>query len=372
MRPTRPGKLPGPLHYAGDPETRGGFRSYLIEFIDWTQAMHYSATTLKNRRIEMGYFIDWCEERSVTTPHEVTRAMLERYRQYIFAYRRKADCAPLSRQTQSKRLITVRMFFKWMAKSHHLLFNPASEMELPKQENRLPRHVLTVAEIAQVLNAADIDDPSGFGIRDRAMLEALYSTGMRRAELVGLDLNDIDAERGTVLVRLGKGKKDRMVPIGERALAWIARYVQEVRPRYLDDDSDATLFLSKHHERVSAKQMSGIAKKTIDRANLDRVQASGPLNSSCHLFRHACATHMLENGADIRFIQALLGHAELTTTEVYTRVAIMKLKEVHEATHPARLQARGAAHGGTVGVSGVGVRAALLDALDVEAMHQPD
>ncbi|MYM88793.1 site-specific tyrosine recombinase XerC [Rugamonas sp. FT82W] len=366
MRPTRPGKPPGPLHYAGDPETRGGFRSYLIEFIDWTQAMRYSATTLKNRRIEMGYFIDWCEERGVNTPLDVTRAMLERYRQYIFAYRRKADGAPLSFQTQGKRLITVRMFFKWMAKNHHLLFNPASEMELPRQETRLPR---TVAEIAQVLNAADIDDPSGFGIRDRAMLEALYSTGMRRAELVGLDLNDVDAERGTVLVRLGKGKKDRMVPIGERALAWIARYVRDVRPRYLDDDNDPALFLSKHYERVSAKQMSGIAKKTIDRANLDRVQTSGPLNSSCHLFRHACATHMLENGADIRYIQALLGHAELTTTEVYTRVAIVKLKEVHEATHPARLQARGAAQGGVSPLGAADVRAALLDALDAEVTH---
>jgi integrase/recombinase XerD len=286
----------------------------------------------------MGYFIDWCEARSVTTPHDVTRAMLERYRQYVFTYCRKTDGLPLSFQTQGKRLITVRMFFKWMTRTHHLLFNPASEMDLPRQEQRLPRNVLTVAEIAQILNAFDINEASGFGIRDRAMLETLYSTGMRRGELVALDLTDLDAERGTVLIRQGKGKKDRMVPIGERALAWITRYVQEVRPRYLDDDNNPTLFLSKHYERLTGKQLSGIVKKAIDRTNLERVQLSGPLNSSCHLFRHACATHMLENGADIRYIQALLGHAELTTTEVYTRVAIVKLKEIHTATHPARVE----------------------------------
>ena len=109
--PGRPGKLPGPLHYAGDPETRGGFRSYLIEFIDWTQAMHYSATTIKNRRIEMGYFINWCEERGVCTPIDVTRAMLERYRQFIFAYRRKAGGQPLSCQTQGKPPALLHLIF---------------------------------------------------------------------------------------------------------------------------------------------------------------------------------------------------------------------------------------------------------------------
>jgi integrase/recombinase XerD len=343
MKPNRPGKTPGPLHFAGNPNQPGGFRSFLVDFVAWTEAMHYSAMTVKNRRIEMGYFIEWCEARSVHTPQEVNRAMLERYRQYIFTFRRQSDGLPLSPQTQAKRLISVRAFFKWMTRANHLLYNPAGEMELPKQENRLPRNVLSVAEVAQILNVIDTGEPSGFGIRDRAMLETLYSTGVRRAELSNLNLTDIDMARGTLLVRLGKGKKDRMVPIGERALAWIRRYVEEVRPRYLDDENEPALFLSKHYERLTAKQLSGVAKKAVDGAQLARVQTAGPLGAACHLFRHACATHMLENGADIRFIQAMLGHASLTTTEVYTRVAIGKLKEIHEATHPARLHALRAA-----------------------------
>ncbi len=123
----RPGKKPGALRVAGDPEIAGGFRGYLIEFIDWTAARQYSAMTVKARRIEMGYFIDWCEERGIRKPDEVTRGILERYRQHIFQYHRKTDGAPLSHQTQAKRLISVRAFFQWLARQHHLLYNPASD-----------------------------------------------------------------------------------------------------------------------------------------------------------------------------------------------------------------------------------------------------
>ena len=334
----RPGKKPAPLRVAGAPEVQGGFRGYLIEFIDWTAARQYSAMTVKARRIEVGYFIDWCEERSIVRPDEVTRGILERYRQHIFQYRRKTDGAPLSHQTQGKRLISVRAFFQWMARQHHLLYNPASELELPKQQQRLPRHILSVAEVEQVLNACDTTEP--LGLRDRAMLETMYSTGMRRAELTGLRADDVDLNRGTVFVRLGKGAKDRVVPIGERACRWVERYVFEVRPDLVDVDDDGTLFLAKHGQGMQAKQLSVIVRGAIGRANLERFTGTHP-NAACHLLRHACATHMLENGADIRYIQALLGHADLSTTEVYTRVSIQQLKAVHERTHPARMPGLG-------------------------------
>ena len=240
----RPGKKPAPLRVAGDPETPGGFRGYLIEFIDWTAARQFSAMTVKARRIVVGYFIDWCEQRSIRRPDEVTRGILERYRQHVFLYRRKTDGAPLSHQTQGKRLISVRAFFQWMARQHHLLYNPASELELPRQQQRLPRHILSVAEVEQVLNACLHGDASTdpLGLRDRAMLETLYSTGMRRAELTGLRSDDVDLARGTVFVRLGKGAKDRVVPIGERACRWIEKYLFRVRPELVDVDDDGTLF----------------------------------------------------------------------------------------------------------------------------------
>ncbi len=356
----RPGKKPGPLRVAGDPKIAAGFHAYLIDFIAWTAARQYSAMTVKARRIEMGYFIDWCEERSIVRPDEVTRAILERYRQHVFLYRRKTDSAPLSFQTQAKRLISVRAFFQWMTRQHHLLYNPASELELPRQQQRLPRHILAVAEVEQVLNACDTTDP--LGLRDRAMLEALYSTGMRRAELTSLRADDIDLARGTVFIRQGKGNKDRVVPIGERACRWIEKYVFEVRPEQIDADDDGTLFLAKHGEGMQAKQLSGIVKKAIELARLERFQDTHP-NAACHLLRHACATHMLENGADIRYIQALLGHADLSTTEVYTRVSILQLKAVHERTHPARMPGRGAVKAAAVDLDPADEPQTLLRAL---------
>jgi integrase/recombinase XerD len=356
----RPGKKPGALRLAGDPEQPGGFRAYLVDFLAWTAARQYSAMTVKARRIELGYFIDWCEERSIRRPDEVTRGILERYRQHIFQYRRKTDGAPLSHQTQAKRLISVRAFFQWLARQHHLLYNPASELELPKQQQRLPRHILSVAEVEQVLNACDTSEP--LGLRDRAMLETLYSTGMRRAELTNLRADDLDLNRGTVFVRQGKGAKDRVVPIGERACRWVERYLFQVRPDLVDVDDDGMLFLAKHGEGMQAKQLSVIVRNAITRANLERFADTHP-NAACHLLRHACATHMLENGADIRYIQALLGHADLSTTEVYTRVSIQQLKAVHEKTHPARMPGHRAAQTAAPGTDPAGgAKSAAADA----------
>ena len=365
----RPGKKPGPLRVAGAPETAGGFRGYLIEFLDWTAARQFSAMTVKARRIEVGYFIDWCEERSIKRPDEVTRAILERYRQHVFLYRRKTDGAPLSFTTQGKRLISVRAFFQWMARQHHLLYNPASELELPRQQQRLPRHILSIAEVEQVLNACDTTDP--LGLRDRAMLEALYSTGMRRAELTGLRSDDMDLARGTVLIRQGKGNKDRVVPIGERACRWIEKYLYDVRPDYIEDVDGGMLFLAKHGEAMQAKQLSVIVRKAIAEANLERFHDTHP-NAACHLLRHACATHMLENGADIRYIQALLGHADLSTTEVYTRVSILQLKAVHERTHPARLRGRTGIERDAVDLDPAEAREALLIAIEAEGNDDHD
>jgi integrase/recombinase XerD len=145
---------------------------------------------------------------------------------------------------------------------------------------------------------------------------------MRRAELTGLRADDLDLNRGTVFVRQGKGAKDRVVPIGERACRWVERYLFQVRPDLVDVDDDGTLFLAKHGEGMQAKQLSVIVRNAIGRANLERFADTHP-NAACHLLRHACATHMLENGADIRSIQ--------------------QLKAVHEKTHPARMPGLGRA-----------------------------
>ena len=149
-------------------------------------------------------------------------------------------------------------------------------------------------------------------------------------ELINLKLFDIDTERGTVMVRQGKGKKDRMIPIGERALKWIEKYQVEVRPSLTMPDDEGTLFLTNLSQAFTANRLTQMVREYIDMADIGK-------RGSCHLFRHTMATLMLENGADVRFIQAMLGHVSLETTQIYTQVSIRKLKDIHTATHPAKM-----------------------------------
>ena len=170
------------------------------------------------------------------------------------------------------------------------------------------------------------------GVRDRAILETLYSTGIRRRELSNLHVYDVDQDRGTVIVRQGKGRKDRMIPIGERALARINKYLDEVRPTMIvGHNSEDVLFLNHLGQQIAPNALTNLVRRYVEQSEIGK---RGP----CHLFRHTMATLMHDNSADIRFIQAMLGHSKLTTTEIYTQVSIKKLKEFHTATHPARLK----------------------------------
>jgi integrase/recombinase XerD len=201
-------------------------------------------------------------------------------------------------------------------------------LDLPRGKIRLPKCVLTASEAEQVINQPNVNEK--LGIRDRAILETFYSTGIRRRELVNLRPVDLDLERGTVVIWQGKGHKDRVIPIGDRATAWIERYEVEVRPGLLIGDSAAdVLFLTHLGKPFDPNQMTSLVGDYVKAAEIGKQGA-------CHLLRHSMATLMHENGAGIRYIQEMLGHASLETTQIYTRVSIRKLKEVHTNTHPAR------------------------------------
>jgi integrase/recombinase XerD len=167
-------------------------------------------------------------------------------------------------------------------------------------------------------------------------METLYSTGMRRLELAHLKLFDLDLERGTVFIRQGKGHKDRMIPIGDRAARWVRKYLDESRPHLASDPADRTVFLSNAGEMMTLDYLTQLVARHVDAAL--SVDGKPGKRGACHLFRHTMATLMLEGGADIRFIQAMLGHADLKTTQIYTQVSIRQLQEIHRATHPAKLE----------------------------------
>jgi len=297
----------------------------LEEYLVWLQVQNFSADTVSTRRTMVCYFLDWSKERSLEDPSEITRPILERYQRWLYHYR-KVNGAPLTFRTQIGRLHAIKGYFRWLTRQNYILHNPASELILPRLDARLPKYVLTASETEQVLQQPDLHDPEG--LRDRAMLETFYSTGIRRMELANLKLYDIDAERGTVMIRQGKGKKDRYIPIGERAVAWINKYANEARPHLAISGEDGTMFLTHLGTAFDRKELTRLVHRYLVKSNIGKV-------GGCHLFRHTMATLMLENGADVRVIQEMLGHSQLSTTEIYTRVSINLLKQVYAATHPA-------------------------------------
>lgn len=291
-----------------------------------------SQHTVASAKAALTRFIRWCEDRSLSNPSQIDRPTVERFQQSLH-FHRKRNGEPLSARSQQFLLIPLRQWFSWLVKQGHLPYSPAADLDLPKVHRRLPKAVLSAKEAEAVLAMPDLS--TAVGLRDRAILETFYSTGIRRTELTRLTIQDLDQDRGTLFIFEGKGKKDRVVPIGERALAWIAAYRDRARPELLGGHPDGgTLFLNSLGNPLKPFHLTMLTKNYITKAAIGKEGA-------CHLFRHTCATLMLEGGADIRFIQQQLGHASAEYTSLYTHVSIRALKAVHTATHPGRMPTMG-------------------------------
>ena len=350
-------KPPGrPRKVIDDALAHNRLTRYMDEHFEWMLVTGYSADTVRARRVALRKFIAWADERGLDDPREITKPMLERYQRWLFYYRKptgKDAGAPLTIAMQYQYLAPLKTWFRWLSREHHILANPAADLDLPRQPKRLPRSVPSVQEVEAIL--AEAEPNTAQGLRDRALLETLYATGLRRMELAGTAIYDADLTRGLLWVRHGKGGRERVVPLGERAIAWLDKYLTEARPELLAADT-AALFLTDYGEPVRADFVSDKVKRYMEFAGVHKV-------GSAHLLRHACATHMLEGGADIRFIQEMLGHASIETTEIYTHVSIDKLIAVHKATHPSRLQRRRGDEAPVSGPSLDQAREALLSAI---------
>jgi len=303
------------------------FYGYLLKYNEAMQVRGYSKNTLHRRESDIRRFVGWCDDRSLNHPNQVTKPILERYQRHLFHYRQEKNNRPLGASTQNHYLTSVKQFFKYLTQQNYLLYNPASELMLIKQPPSLPV-VLSESEIASLMQQPNIGKAGG--IRDRAILELFYSTGVRRSELCHLMLQDLSLSRKTLFIRQGKGIKDRLIPVGERALYWLEKYVNGVRSQFLMDINDQALFLNDYGNAFRDNKLGDKVKRYLKSAGIDVL-------GSCHLLRHAMATHMLENGAETRFIQAMLGHSSLAATQIYTHVSIRTLQEVHAQTHPAKL-----------------------------------
>jgi integrase/recombinase XerD len=302
-------------------------------YLQWLEGRKLAEETVNHRKAALDQFFAWADARGLDAAADVTLAILESYQRWLGQYRKK-DNKPLSGRTLRCRLSTLQDYFRWLVRHGLLGANPASELMLPRKEHRLPEQALSIAQTDQLMSVLDLSDP--LGIRDRAMLELFYGTAIRLGELNKLELGDIQHGKRTLHIRKGKGNKDRIVPVGERAMHWLEKYLNEVRPQLELKREAQAVFLTGYGEGFHPNALGSLIRKHIRAADIAKGGA--------HLLRHTCATHLLEGGADIRYIQKLLGHASLETTAIYTEMNVEALRQVFAECHPAekRWRERGA------------------------------
>jgi len=294
-------------------------------YFDDCMALGESNDTLKSKRTLLMRFVEWSATQGVNRLQDLDMLILEEYRRYLNRYR-KRNGQPLDISTQCGRLMAVTKFIKVMDYYDLIDGAFAKKFRLPRIPRRLPKDIPTVEEIECVLEQALI--MGRLGLRNRAIIEVFYATGIRRTELVNINIRDIDFKRQILTVREGKNKNDRNVPIAQRALDWIEEYLKEMRPRLASLASGEALFLTMAGNRMKPHKVTDMVTKCVNRSGIDKKGA-------CHILRHATGTEMLRNGADIREVQEMLGHSDISSTQIYAHVTINDLNRVYYETHPA-------------------------------------
>ena len=294
-------------------------------YLDHLQSLNRAKATMDWYRTLIGRFEAFAESRGVQQWPDVTHTHLLDYQIHVCAQLNKHG-SPYAVAAQNLHLIVLDNLFRYLKRTGYMPQNPATDIELAREPQRLPKTVPAAKEIKRLLAVPDTSTVLGY--RDRTMMEVFYSTGMRRMEVVNLKCQDVDLDHGLLVVRQGKGKKDRVVPLGRVAARYLETYLQGIRPELLRGRPDT------HHVFIS-RDGGPLCMRTIAQ-RLDRYAARVKLSAKVtpHIFRHACATHMIRNSANVRHVQELLGHAKLDTTQKYLSLTITDLKEAHARCHP--------------------------------------
>ncbi len=272
--------------------------------------------TLISYRADLNGYISFCRNHGINTFEEASRDT-------VMSYLFQLQLHGRSPATISRRLATVRTFYRYAVREGFLQEDPSAGLESPKLGQKLPR-VLSIEEVDHLLGQPRISEPAG--LRDKAMLEVLYATGIRVSELVSLDLKSIHFESGFIRC-FGKGSKERIVPLGDVAARFTKEYLERGRSILKKSGDTPALFLNQHGRRLTRQGFWKIIKKYASKAKIKTVITP-------HTLRHSFATHLLENGADIRSVQEMLGHADISTTQIYTHLTKNKIREVYDRSHP--------------------------------------
>jgi len=288
------------------------------QFIDalWMEK-GLSANTLAAYRNDVAGFALW-QQKNVQKLLKTSESDIQSYLAHLFEQ-------GIKNRSAARLLSSLKRFFSWQLRENNIQSNPAVLLEAPKPEKPLPK-TLTEQQVEDLLNAADVND--ALGLRDRAMLEVLYATGLRVSELVGLQLNQLSIDPGVVRV-IGKGNKERLVPLGEEALIWLQRYMNQSRSDLLTDKPAVSdVFVTRRGRAMTRQAFWHLIKRYALKTGI-LVDSLSP-----HTLRHAFATHLLNHGADLRVVQMLLGHSDISTTQIYTHVADQRLKSIYHQHHP--------------------------------------
>lgn len=301
-------------------------------YMDLCLALGQSSDTVRSKKYGLKKFCTWCFSQEIRMIDDVDITLMDDYMEYLNKYRKPQDNQPICDANKYSLLLCVKTFIGKMFNRGLLTSNKLGCIDLPSVGRPLPKAIFTAEEVEKILEQTMLFTFKG--MRDRAILEMFFATGIRRIELMNLDLEDIDFEQQLVRIRKGKSKREYILPISDRACEWLVIYLSKLRPKLAHIKSGCGLFLNDNGNRYRVNALSDMASRYVRFAGFKRA-------GSCHLFRHSTATIMLDNGADLRHVQEMLGHANITSTQIYTFVSRSKLKEVYNKTHPSALSDKG-------------------------------
>ncbi|MEZ0232694.1 MAG: site-specific tyrosine recombinase XerD [Methylophilaceae bacterium] len=293
-------------------------QALLDEFIDriWLEE-GLARNTLDSYRQDLSQYAQWLEKTNAKNLLQTEQYDIEQY--LAFVTKVKGSKA----RSVSRLVASLRRLYRFALRENRISVDPTLQIESPKLPRSLPKS-LSEQAVEDLLNAPNLNEP--LGLRDRAMLEVLYASGLRVSELVGLKVTEVSLNEGVVRAT-GKGSKTRLVPLGEEAVDWVSRYLQESRPQLLQKRLSDSLFVTQRGEGMTRQAFWYLIKRYALVAGINT-------HMSPHVLRHAFATHLLNHGADLRVVQMLLGHADISTTQIYTHVARERLKQLHSQHHP--------------------------------------
>ncbi len=316
----------GDLPRVAQAEDTGPWQRFLDEYTESLRVGGYAKRTIELYPRYAARFAAWLIGEGIIVPTEIRPETCAAFQRAVYYYHPRSG-QPNPVTSQSSLLTTVRSFTRFLKRAGYALIDAGLAIQMPRLPKRLPRDIISEEEMTRLLSMPDTRTIRGY--RDRTILEMLYGTGMRSAELFALDVEDVDVSSGRVHIRQGKGGKDRVVPMGEVAAEYAGGYLARIRPRLGASSKARGFLLTSKGMRMDRRPVTAMVRRYAKKAGIER-------RIGLHTFRHTCATHMLRRGANIRHVQEQLGHESIATTERYTRVEIGDLAEVHEKFHPRK------------------------------------